>query len=58
MLTTESIILEINVPVKMRDGTVLDADVCDGNVGMYGFYYYGYTQLAAAVAQPPHLKAS
>ena len=30
---------------------------CDGNIGMYGFSYFGYTQLAAAVAQPPHLKA-
>jgi putative CocE/NonD family hydrolase len=30
---------------------------CDGNVGMYGFSYFGYTQLAAAVARPPHLKA-
>ncbi|HEX7474975.1 MAG TPA: CocE/NonD family hydrolase [Dehalococcoidales bacterium] len=137
MLTTESIKLEINVPMKMRDGIVLYADIyrpekpgkypailtrlpynksiafptgsgymnpqrftragyavviqdvrgtgssegeayfwhqenedgydsvewlaeqpwCDGNVGMYGFSYYGYTQLAAAVAQPPHLKA-
>ncbi len=30
---------------------------CDGNVGMIGFSYFGYTQWAAAVAQPPHLKA-
>ncbi|HET7580312.1 MAG TPA: CocE/NonD family hydrolase [Bacillales bacterium] len=29
----------------------------DGNVGMYGLSYFGYTQLAAAVEQPPHLKA-
>jgi putative CocE/NonD family hydrolase len=29
---------------------------CDGNIGMYGFSYFGYTQLAAAVARPPHLK--
>jgi putative CocE/NonD family hydrolase len=137
MLSTESIKLEINVPVKMRDGTLLYADVwrpdkagkfpailtrtpynknlmfpthagymnpqrmaragyavviqdvrgtgdsegraflwkqevedgydavegvaalpwCDGNVGMYGFSYFGYTQWAAAVARPPHLKA-
>lgn len=28
-----------------------------GEVGMYGLSYYGYTQLAAAVKQPPHLKA-
>ena len=137
MLPTESIKLEINVPMKMRDGTLLYADVwrpdrpgkypavltrtpynknlmfptgagylnpqrmaragygvviqdvrgtgdseghaflwkqevedgydavegvadlpwCDGNVGMYGFSYFGYTQWAAAIAQPPHLKA-
>ncbi len=137
MLPLETIRLEINVPIKMRDGTVLYADVwrpdrpgkfptiltrtpynknlqfptragymnpqriartgyavviqdvrgtgdsegnahfwkqetedgydavegvanlpwCDGNVGMYGFSYFGYTQLAAAVAHPPHLKA-
>lgn len=136
-MSTESIKLEINVPVKMRDGTYLYADVwrpdkpgkypailtrtpynknlmfptqagymnpqriaragyavvlqdvrgtgdsegraflwkqevedgfdsvegvaalpwCDGNVGMYGFSYFGYTQWAAAVARPPHLKA-
>ncbi len=30
---------------------------CDGNVGMYGFSYFGYTQWAAAAACPPHLKA-
>lgn len=29
----------------------------NGNVGMYGLSYFGYTQLAAAVKQPPHLKA-
>jgi uncharacterized protein len=137
MLPAESIRLDINVPIKMRDGTLLYADVwrpdksgkhpailtrtpynknlmfptragymnpqrmarngyavviqdvrgtgdsegtaffwkqevedgydsvegvaalpwCNGNVGMYGFSYFGYTQLAAAVAQPPHLKA-
>ena len=136
MLPTELIKLEINVPVKMRDGTVLYADVwrpdqdgefpailtrtpynknltfptsagymnpqrmaragyavvlqdvrgtgdsegraflwkqevedgydavegvadlpwCDGNVGMYGYSYFGYTQWAAAVARPPHLR--
>ncbi len=30
---------------------------CDGNVGMYGLSAGGVTQWAAAVAQPPHLKA-
>jgi putative CocE/NonD family hydrolase len=30
---------------------------CDGNVGMYGFSYMGFTQWAAAMTQPPHLKA-
>ena len=29
----------------------------DGQVGMYGQSYFGYTQLAAAVRQPPALKA-
>jgi putative CocE/NonD family hydrolase len=137
MLSIESIKLEVNVPIKMRDGKVLYADIwrpddnlkhpailtrlpynknimfptrsgymnpqrfarsgyvviiqdvrgtgcsediayfwhqevedgydsvewsavqpwCDGNVGMYGYSYFGYTQWAAAVAQPPHLKA-
>ena len=137
MLSTESIKLEINFPMKMRDGTILYADVCrpdkpgkypailtrlpynknvmfptgsgymnphryaragyavviqdvrgtgssegdayfwhqeyedgydsvewlaaqpwcDGNVGMYGYSYFGHTQLTAAVTQPPHLKA-
>jgi putative CocE/NonD family hydrolase len=137
MLKAEAIKLDINTPIKMRDGTVLYADVwrpdkpgkvpailtrtpynknlqfptragymnpqriarngyavviqdvrgtgdsegeanfwkqetedgydsvegvaslpwCDGNVGMFGFSYFGYTQLAAAVARPPHLKA-
>ena len=30
---------------------------CDGNVGMVGESYCGYSQLAAAVKQPPSLKA-
>lgn len=29
----------------------------NGKIGMYGLSYFGYTQLAAAVKQPPHLKA-
>ncbi|MBS4216659.1 CocE/NonD family hydrolase [Neobacillus rhizophilus] len=29
----------------------------DGNVGMFGLSYYGYTQLLAAAENPPHLKA-
>ena len=29
---------------------------CDGNVGMYGMSHLGFTQWAAAVMQPPHLK--
>ncbi|TBL70796.1 CocE/NonD family hydrolase [Paenibacillus thalictri] len=29
----------------------------DGQVGMYGFSYQGFTQWAAAAAAPPHLKA-
>jgi len=29
---------------------------CDGNVGMYGLSHLGFTQWAAAKAQPPHLK--
>jgi putative CocE/NonD family hydrolase len=137
MVTTEAIKLEINVPMKMRDGTILYADIfrpdkpgrypavltrlpynkniifptgsgymnphryarsgyaaviqdvrgtgasegdpfffrqeyndgydsvewlaeqpwCDGNVGMYGYSYFGYTQFAAAITRPPHLKA-
>lgn len=32
-------------------------DWCDGNVGMAGESYHGYSQLAAAQARPPHLKA-
>ena len=32
-------------------------DWCDGNVGMYGLSYFGYTQMAAAETAPPHLKA-
>jgi uncharacterized protein len=30
---------------------------CDGNVGMYGMSHLGFTQWAAAVTRPPHLKA-
>jgi len=30
---------------------------CDGNVGMYGTSYVGYTQWMAASQQPPHLRA-
>jgi hypothetical protein len=29
---------------------------CDGNVGMIGDSYWSWTQYAAAIAQPPHLK--
>jgi len=29
---------------------------CDGNVGMMGGSYVGFTQLAAALAKPPHLR--
>lgn len=29
---------------------------CDGQVGMYGISYFGFTQLAAASMQPPSLK--
>jgi len=29
---------------------------CNGNVGMYGMSHMGFTQWAAAVMQPPHLK--
>lgn len=29
----------------------------NGKVGMWGASYYGYTQWAAAIQQPPHLKA-
>jgi putative CocE/NonD family hydrolase len=32
-------------------------DCCDGNVGMVGESYHGFSQLAAAYGQPPHLKA-
>lgn len=30
---------------------------CDGNVGMFGLSYFGFTQIAAAAGAPPHLKA-
>lgn len=30
---------------------------CDGSVGMVGESYHGFSQLAAAQARPPHLKA-
>ena len=30
---------------------------CDGNVGMQGLSYFGFTQMAAAELNPPHLKA-
>lgn len=30
---------------------------CNGQIGMYGMSYHGLTQLAAASAQAPHLKA-
>ncbi len=31
-------------------------DWCDGNVGMYGLSYFGFTQMAAAQDNPPHLR--
>jgi putative CocE/NonD family hydrolase len=36
---------------------VADQPFCDGSVGMYGFSYGGATQLQAAAANPPALKA-
>lgn len=30
---------------------------CDGNVGMFGLSYFGFTQIAAASGAPAHLKA-
>lgn len=30
---------------------------CDGNVGMFGLSYFGFTQIAAAAGAPSHLKA-
>lgn len=30
---------------------------CDGNVGMFGLSYFGFTQIAAASSAPAHLKA-
>jgi uncharacterized protein len=30
---------------------------CDGNVGMFGVSYLGFTQWMAAISKPPHLKA-
>ncbi len=30
---------------------------CDGNVGMFGNFYAGFLQFAAAAERPPHLKA-
>lgn len=36
---------------------IAQQDWCDGNVGMYGLSYFGYTQMAAADRVPPHLKA-
>lgn len=32
-------------------------DWCDGNVGMFGASYVGYTQWTAASRRPPHLRA-
>ena len=34
-----------------------DQPWCNGNVGMYGSSYHGATQMAAASARPPHLRA-
>ena len=31
---------------------------CDGNVGMFGLSYFGFTQHAASSQRPPHLKAT
>lgn len=36
---------------------VAQQEWCDGNVGMVGESYHGFSQLSAAQAKPPHLKA-
>lgn len=54
--------MDFNGPCQRNDGYdtiewIAAQPWCDGNVGMYGLSYYGFTQLLAAETQPPHLKA-
>lgn len=54
--------MDFDGPCQRQDGYdtvewIAAQDWCDGNVGMYGLSYYGFTQLLAAEAQPPHLRA-
>jgi predicted acyl esterase len=61
MASQDSIKIDFNVPIKMRDGAILYAEITrpdrDGKVGMYGESFLGHTQWLAAITQPPHLKA-
>ncbi len=54
----------VNDPVGYQDEDGYDSveavaamPWCDGNVGMVGESYHGFTQLAASRARPPHLRA-
>ena len=54
--------MDFDGPCQERDGYdtiewLARQSWCDGNVGMYGLSYFGFTQLLAGQAQPPHLKA-
>lgn len=54
--------MDFDGPCQKRDGYdtvewIAAQPWCDGNVGMYGLSYYGFTQLLTAETRPPHLKA-
>ena len=55
-------VLDLNAPNEYADGVdtvewLASQPWCDGNVGMFGLSYFGFTQLAAAADAPKALKA-
>ena len=55
-------VLDLNAPNEYADGVdtvewLASQPWCDGNVGMFGLSYFGFTQLAAAAEAPKALKA-
>jgi putative CocE/NonD family hydrolase len=59
---SEGYITDEYLPIEHQDGYdaiewLAKQDWCNGNIGMFGISYGGYTSIQVAMLQPPHLKA-
>ena len=60
--SSQGIALDEYTPIETQDGYeavewLAAQDWCNGNVGMWGISYGGFTSIQVAMLQPPHLKA-